>query len=303
MNADVIQELHLLVDKYALDGELNRLIKEFVRDKAGEKSVWSELTVCVHRMLGGDSPELMRSAAWTEWFLLLLDIVDDLQDRDNLDKLWMKCDPAIALNAVLVMFAASLGELGGNASIASAVGGLFARSIQGQQMDLVCGVRTEEDYFAMVERKSGALMQLAYMMGYSLIEGLPSEMRDALDELAVCAGIAAQIENDAADILRYDLKNDLLQKKRTLPVLFLLEDIAEECPLLDDFYAGRISQEEFLTHKIEVLDYVRDSGCVEYCEVIQTLYLDRARELLRSIPTRSPWAERFEEILFRSAGV
>lgn len=303
MKSDVARELYLILDEYVLDEQLNRLIKDFIREKSTENMVWSDLTLLTHLMLGGNSPRKERAAALTELLVLLSDIADDLQDRDNIDKPWMKCEPAVTINALLALFAVAIGEIGASVSVSSMVGRLIARSVQGQQEDVSCSVRTEKDYIMMVERKAGSMIQLAYYMGYSLVDGVTAETTAALNELALCAGIAAQIENDARDVQRYDLKNDLLQKKRTLPVLYLLEECAEELPVLVDYYADRISREEFLAHKLEVLDGVQQSGCLEYCEVMQTLYLNRAQELFRSLPTVSPWAERFAELVFRSERV
>ncbi|MBB6690961.1 polyprenyl synthetase family protein [Cohnella xylanilytica] len=298
METGVRLELHRMLDRYALDEGLNRLLKEFVREKENENLVWSDLTRYVHFMLGGNSPLIDRAAAVTELVILLLDIVDDLQDQDNKEKPWMTGDPAVTLNALLALFAAAIGELGGgDPSASSRIGELLANSIHGQQADITRAVRTEEDYFAMVERKSGSLLQFACFMGYSLVPLTDAGVRAAIDELAACVGIVAQIDNDVRDVQRYDRKNDLLQKKRTLPILFLLEDSREECPELDLFYEGAISEEEFLRSKVEVLEYVRDSGCIEYCQVIQSLYIDRAEELYRSIPAVSPWAERFMELI------
>lgn len=296
----VENEIHRMLDQYVPEENLHRLIQTFIEDKKNENSAWAGLTRCVHYMLGGTSLAIERAAAITELFILLLDIVDDLQDRDQPDKPWMKSDPAVTLNALLALSAAVIGEIGRlvPGSLAAEVGALLACSVHGQQTDIAGDVRTEEDYLEMVERKSGSLLQFACLMGYSLVDGVTEQTRNALNELACCAGIVAQIENDMNDVLRFDLKNDLLQKKRTLPILYVLEDAAEECPELAGYYDGNLNLEDILPRKMDILAYIRDSGCLEYCRVIQTLYVDKARELYRTLPAKEPWGDRFMEQAF-----
>lgn len=296
MDESILLELHRMVDEYALESTLNATLRSFIAEKATEKTSWAEMTRCTHRMLGGRSPDLERHAALTELIILLLDIVDDLQDRDSPNRPWMSCDQAVTLNAVLTMFAAILGNCD-RPGIGPMIGGLLARSIQGQQADIADEVRTEEDYFRMVADKSGALMQLAVSMGYLLVPGVEPNTLKALDQLAVCAGIVSQIENDARDVLRLDYKNDLLHKKRTLPVLFMLEDSQEEFPALDAYYAGSLSREQFIERQHQFVQYARDSGCIEYCKVVQALYKDKANELYELLPPMlEPWAGEFREV-------
>ncbi|CAI6085026.1 polyprenyl synthetase family protein [Cohnella sp. JJ-181] len=295
MEAAVKDELCRMVDEYATDEALNGLLKAFIREKENDDAMWSEMTRTTHQMLGGDSPLLDRHAALTELIVLLLDIVDDLQDRDSPQRPWMTGDPAMTLNAVLVMFAAILGSCGRD--VAPRIASLLARSIDGQQADIAGTVTTEEQYFNMVASKSGALVELAVYMGYALVDGIDPAHLATLDQLAVCAGIVSQIENDARDVLRLDYKNDIIHRKRTLPILFLLEDSHAEYPELDSYYAGGISQEAFRMNQPALVQYVRDSGCIEYCKVVQALYKDKASELYALLPPlEEPWAGRFRDL-------
>lgn len=295
MEAGVLDELYRMVDEYALEASLNASLRTFIQEKAGENTSWSDMTRFTHLMLGGSSPLLDRHAALTELVILLLDIVDDLQDRDSMSRSWMVCDPAVTLNAILAMFAAILGTALPDWS--RKIAQLLARSIQGQQADVTGAVETEEQYFNMVASKSGSLVQLAVYMGYSLIADMDEERAAVLDQLAMCAGIVSQIENDARDVLRLDRKNDLLYKKRTLPVLFMLEDSRAEYPVLEQYYHGEITEEAFASGQAEHVEYARRSGCIEYCKVIQSLYKDKANELYEALPPMiEPWAEKFRAI-------
>lgn len=300
MSIGVRNEMERVVDGIFGNGDVKELLHAFMRDKAGEQSRWSSLTLHAHYMLGGNSPHIERAAALTELIILALDIVDDLQDQDNMDKPWMKCPLAYSLNAVLALLAAMTHELGtiGSARLSGEIGRLLARAIEGQQMDVSQSVHSEADYVTMVQMKSGSLIRLACCMGYALIDGLEQETIDRMNDLADCIGMIAQIANDVNDLQRYDVKNDLLQKKRTLPILFLLVDSEAEFPAIPRFYAGEMTADEFLKVKKECLQYIQESGCIEYSEVIRTLYAEKAEQLFDALPAVSPWKEKFKEIAF-----
>ncbi|CAK4820332.1 unnamed protein product [Aphanomyces euteiches] len=117
-----------------------------------------------------------------------------------------------------------------------------------------------------------------------------------MNELAYCIGAIAQIENDIQDILRFDLKNDLLHKKKTLPTLFLLAEPDEEFPFIQQYYEDKLSMEEILEKKQVCIQYIQDSGCIEYSKVIQRLLIQQAELLLSSVNAKSPWKEKFAEL-------
>ncbi|WP_409341817.1 polyprenyl synthetase family protein [Paenibacillus sp. MBLB4367] len=309
MKRVVQEQMNELVDELVHVPGFNSLLKTFIGDKAAEGSRWGEITENVHFMLGGKSPLLLRYAALTEMIILSLDIADDLQDGDNDAKTWCQCPAELALNAVLALLAGTLGELGKLSETGGSEGpnaGLIARivmrSINGQYRDLAQDVATEADYIAMVSDKSGSLLRLACCMGYTGLN-LPEETVSKLDELAGCIGIIAQIDNDLRDLLRIDVKNDLLHKKRTLPVFYLLADQNESFPYLRQYYEGEMSKEQFMLHKQACIDYIENSGCIEYTRIIQELYVKRAEALLDSIDAVSPWKEQFKRTTFAPEAV
>jgi competence protein ComQ len=295
MNEQVEQELDILIDQYVESTDLKQLFKQFIEQKKQEQSVWGMLTVYSHRMLGGESPDIFRAAAITELLLLLLDIIDDLQDQDNHSMPWMACSPAYTLNIVLSIFAAVIGELGKLSIDSNKASKLLMTSITGQQADISRAVVTEQDYVAMVFNKSGSLLQLACYMGYGLIHNLDEQTEELMSELANIIGMISQLENDIRDVVRWDKKNDIWQRKHTLPTIYLLSFSIDELPILNQYYDGTISEQQFLEHKKECLDYIHSSGCVDYGRVIQTLYLNRAREIIDAMTLIEPWKQRFEE--------
>ncbi|OXM82441.1 polyprenyl synthetase family protein [Paenibacillus rigui] len=304
MKQEVLTEQHRIVDAYVPNEGLNGLMKQFIREHAEGNRIWSDITIYTYRMLGGEEAEVVyRAAALTELIILTLDIVDDLQDRDQPNKSWMQCPEAFTLNALLAFMAGVMGELAQlqqhareEVPLAVQVSRLLARSINGQQQDVGQGPDTEADYLAMIQQKSGALVRLACCMGYALVpDSCGEETAACLNELAECIGTVAQIENDLKDLNRFDLHNDLLQKKRTLPILYMLMHCGESFPVLKSFYEGTVTEEEFLKHQEACVDYIDACGCVEYTRVIQSLYVERAETLLEELPA-TPWREEWRSL-------
>jgi competence protein ComQ len=116
--------------------------------------------------------------------------------------------------------------------------------------------------------------------------------------LAETVGIVLQIQNDVRDIVRWDLKNDLLQKKRTLPVLFLLAETETGGGFrtFRQWYDGQLTRDEFLQQKQACMEYIRESGCIEYAKIIQSMFIDRADELLQALPADPEWKGKFKAI-------
>lgn len=306
MKQEVLSEMHEIVDRCIQADDLNELMKSFISARAEEgSSVWAAMTESTHRMLGGQSPYMIRAAALTELLMLTLDIVDDLQDRDKNYRLWMKCPEPVTLNAVLGFLMAFMGEIGqlqlhihpAAPLLAIEVSQLVNASVNGQQKDLnpLAHIHDETEYFSMVQLKSGSLIRLAFYMGYSLVEALSEEMKELFNEIAYCLGVIAQIENDVSNLERLGPRNDLLQRKKTLPILYLLSHEQDRFPELIQYYEGALSEEAFIQHKQACLDVIAHSGCLEYARIIQSLYIDRAEQLFERIPGEPGWRTHFRQ--------
>ncbi len=305
MNAKVRKSLYDSVDKYFYVEDLNMLLMSYIQEKEDEQCIWSNLTLNTHFMLGGNSPNIYQAAALTELIVLSLDILDDLQDNDNLNKSWMKCKRENTMNAVIGFLFASITELSRlttNKDVAlgmvQSINQSILIAINGQHKDLNNLIQSENDYIKMVEEKSSSLVWIASEIGTILVEEYELNAYNCMKEISRNIGIAAQINNDIADILRFDMKNDLLNRRKTLPTLFLLSDLSVISPVIKEYYEEKISKELFLEHKNEILDYIRDSGVIEYTKTVRTWHLLQAEQLFQSVPTISPWNQRFTEITF-----
>jgi len=291
-----------MIEDAAYDEAFARLLQSFVAEKERERSSWARITVSAHYMLGGKSPQIERMAAVTETVLLALDLMDDLQDQDQSDKPWMRCPAPVALNALLALLmgvVAEFGELQVQGRALAQASRIVARSINGQQADVTDTIASVDDYLRMTQEKSGSLFRFACFMGYVDVNAADDAIA-ILHELADCIGLIQQIQNDMRDIVRVDEKNDLLGKKRTLPALYLLSIDDPAFRPIQEYYAGAIPKEALLQQKEAIIRMIRDSGCLEYSRVVQSVCLQKAERLYAQLPAVSPWKEAFRELTFAS---
>lgn len=302
MKPDIRQHLHRMVDECIYVEDLNKLLKSFIAEKEEEDGSWAKITICTHYMLGGESPHIERMAAATELIILALDIMDDLQDQDQLGKSWMKCPAPVALNAILALLMGVVGEWGQlqmRDRMLVEVSRIIARAVNGQQKDVTNSVLSVEDYLRMTQEKSGSLFRLACFMGYSSLD-CDGETIEQVQDLADCIGLIHQIQNDMRDLVRWDVKNDLLSKKRTLPVLYLLNVDDPAFRPFKDYYEGRMSADSLLQQKERFLEMIHDSGCMEYSRVVQSVCLQKAEQIYEQLQAASPWKETFKELTYAS---
>ncbi len=294
MKQEVLDNIYSFVDQYVYEEQLNTLIRAYIDNKSHERGFWSDLTITVHAMLGGASPDIYRLAAITELIILASDIIDDLQDQDHLDKPWMTEPQAYTLNAVVAMLVVFFGQLSqllegkNQAEALHVTSRILMRSLNGQQKDLSNSVQTVDDYLVMVQEKSGSLIRLACYLGYVTLD-CNEETVNKLNDLADCTGLIHQIENDMKDLLGLDVKSDLVSKKRTLPLLYL---ILTDSELMID---------ELITMgKAEALKIIQDSGCVEYGKIVQSVCFTKAEEIFGGLQAQSPWKEEYWEMMMGS---
>ncbi|MFS1510919.1 polyprenyl synthetase family protein [Chengkuizengella sp. SCS-71B] len=303
MLTEIHKEMNKMISQYDHVSELKDLVLSFIKEQTKYDLHWSKLTLYSHRMFGGKSDHIYKVAAITEMIFLASDILDDIQDQDHLTKPWMQYPKDYMFNIILTIVLSSIAELNTifedkpTALSISKVNQLITQSIQGQQLDIQNTISTEEEYFFMLEKKSSSLIRLACYLGYSSTEKNYESNFTKLDELASISGIIHQLENDINDIFITDHKNDLLHRKKTLPVLYLLKH-NDEFPIFKQYYEGEVTKEEFLTKKDEINQIIKDSGCIEYARVIQTLYIHKFDEVFETLDAVSPWKERFRDLVY-----
>ena len=133
---------------------------------------------------------------------------------------------------------------------------------------------TRQDYFEIIEMKTGALFAAATDLA-AYLSGVSTEVRDAMRDFGMKLGTAYQIYDDCLDLVGSEeqfgktLRADLEKGKLTLPMLYLLEEAGDT---QRDILQKRIIQQE-------ELDLTVLAGIAEYQGAIARS-LDHASTLL-----------------------
>jgi len=289
------------INQYFIQSHLRVLATSFLEYKLSESFIFSDLTRLHYQMLGGNSPEIEKAGAAVELMVLALDIYDDLQDRDNLDVPWSQVDPAQALNVAIGLQSLSIATLDdcsfSNSSRTRAMRYLnhgILRSVNGQHTDLLNYVNEEEDCLHMIRNKSGSLIACACLIGATLVT---DEHHELIAQYGQSIGTIGQIRNDIKGISRWDLRNDLLNRKRTLPILYFLDHDHPIMQTVRDYYEGYASQTDLLSLKNQIIDLIESSGSKQYAEVILRTLQYEAKELIEKLPVEQEWKQKIVEFV------
>jgi len=143
---------------------------------------------------------------------------------------------------------------------------------------------TEEVYFDIIRQKTASLIASCCEVG-AASSGSSVETQLQLREFGMLAGIAFQIKDDlfdyGAEEVGKPLGIDIKEKKMTLPLIFALQKT--------DWWQKRtvIYQIKNQSHKArvvkEIIEFVKQSGGLEYAEEKMNEYKNRALALLESI--------------------
>jgi geranylgeranyl diphosphate synthase type I len=151
---------------------------------------------------------------------------------------------------------------------------------EGQYLDMEFETQTDVDmdaYLWMIGRKTAALISCATQLG-ALLGGVSDRVVDAYARFGENLGLAFQVIDDILGIWgREDetgksVKTDILTRKKTLPVVYVLHD-----PDLQALYAHELSEEEVAP----VLAILERHQAREYAVQQARLFSSRAMEALQ----------------------
>ncbi|WP_028559084.1 polyprenyl synthetase family protein [Paenibacillus pinihumi] len=291
-----------LVESHVYEPELRRLAKEFIAYKATESGVFGRLASLHCEMFGGTAGQAEYAAAAAEIMILALDIYDDLQDLDNDAVPWSKIPAALSLNVAIALQAlcieaVRLGAEGDDRRAMLAMKLLnqgVLKAVNGQHTDLRNEWATEEECLQMIADKSGALVAAVCLAGTALATG---EYNESVAAYGQALGVAAQLRNDIAGVERWDKRNDLLHRKRTLPLFYVLEEPGEKADMLRAYYDGELSRDEVLEHKQELMQYVQECGCIEYARVHARIKEYEVEQVLSAMELEEHWKEKLRQYM------
>lgn len=297
-NSRIGEQMKELVQAHFTAAPLARYALSFVEEKLQESIKFGQLTVIHYYLFEGKKEDeaVVKAAAAVELIILASDMLDDLQDQDAPEKLWMKAPQAAAIHVATSLLTLAQQAMldctedqGKRLALAALLNRQLLAAANGQMIDLMNEVADEQAYVDMVKRKSASLLVLACMSGV-ILAGLP--WHSTVEEYATELGVSAQIRNDIRDLLRWDDKSDFLQRKKSLLTLFLLEGAGDEESWIVDYFEGRLSSAEVLDKQPLFEEICEQSGALLYGSVMSRMHYNQFEELLASLQAPNDWKER-----------
>lgn len=242
------------------------------------KRVRPALCLMAADAVSGDWDVSLPAAAAIELLHEFSLIHDDIEDRDHERRhrrtVWAIWGEAQGINAGDALFALSQIALTGverNSVPAETIVdaqrrfNLTAlRLCQGQHLDLDFETRdtvTPSEYLTMIGGKTVSLLALAPELG-ALVAGGTREQVAACHEFGRQLGIAFQIQDDILGLWGDEhqtgkpVGNDIRQKKKTLPILFALNQDSEQAERLRDLYSRETLTEADITEARRLIDAI-----------------------------------------------
>lgn len=145
---------------------------------------------------------------------------------------------------------------------------------------------TEDDYFKIIRCKTAALLSACTACGAKSVSEDPDAIQQ-MKEFGENIGIAFQIRDDLLDYMGTGLTgkaigNDIKEKKITLPLIHALEKAANSKKRQ---ILGILKNKKKTRSDInEVINFVSDSGGMDYAELKMNQYRDKALAILDSYP-------------------
>jgi geranylgeranyl pyrophosphate synthase len=213
--------------------------------QAGGKLLRPLLTLISSEAVGGSVAQAMPAAVAVELVHNFSLVHDDIMDNDDLrrgrptvHKKWDVNVAILAGDAVLVKAYQALSQVEDRflMTVLKKFNEGILRVCEGQMMDMDFERRNDvslDEYFAMIERKTGKLFSMACELGAILGGGADVEIQ-ALRQFGAQIGRAFQIQDDLLDlsadeaVLGKDVGSDLYQDKKTFLMLYSREYASRE---------------------------------------------------------------------------
>lgn len=269
--------------------------------------------------LGGDPKKAIPAAASLELGHRCTLIFDDIQDkgveRNNRTTVWTIWGSDQAMNAGLALSAyARLALLRlrqqevPDDTVLKVWMVLEKTTIdlcQGQYRDISLGTSsavTVGDYLGMVRGKTASLFGACCDIG-ALCAGTENKVVDLAREFGIQFGLAFQAHDDYLGIWGDEVEvgktaNDLMEKKRTLPVVLALE-MAPGYPQTDHYTIERwLSHNNIRPEEAAIFkNWMEDRGIPQKVLEMETDFIGQARERLNALPLSSKWHRELNDLL------
>ena len=247
---------------------------------------------------GGDWKQVLPAAAAIEILHNFSLVHDDIEDvsptRRGRPTIWKLWGEAMAINCGDAMFTLAhealsrLLETGTPpAIVVNALKRFDATNFQltaGQYADMEFETRDDvsvDEYLAMIRGKTAVLLSFSAEVG-ALVGGVPQDTIQHYAQLGLNLGMAFQVIDDILGIWGNESKTgkstatDIITKKKTLPVLYGLEN----CKPLRALYRAETPDQLFVTQAVQLLN---DIGAREFAEEQARIYSTAALDHLDAV--------------------
>ncbi|MEC1180258.1 polyprenyl synthetase family protein [Metasolibacillus meyeri] len=293
---EIIEKMKEIVLLASLDDSFKATLLSYIDEKKDSSMDFGALCTFHYQALVQQpkaDEDIIAIAAAVELLILSFDIIDDLQDGDA-DYLWCR-DPAMAMNAVLAMLFLTIkciqeSTFSYKEQAIQLLHDFALKSINGQYLDIGnCG-KDEASYLKMIETKSGALIALSSSIGATLATG---QIDARVINYSTYIGVVQQILNDIRDLKTWGKKNDLLNRRFSLPIIYLFEQPAEYADILKEYYNGTIAEIDTAYFKEVLLE----SGAIRYALAIKNVFKYKALDLIETMPFSSKDKEHLKALV------
>ncbi|WP_071396586.1 polyprenyl synthetase family protein [Bacillus tuaregi] len=281
----IIGEINTILGKEIQQENLKETIQKYINAQTKKGFPFAKLTILHYQMLDGtELDKVISVAAAIELLILSFDILDDIEDDDDNQKLWMN-EQSFALNASTAMIFICIDvirktDLKYKERAISILLEYSLLSISGQQIDLLSKCRTEKEYIEMALKKSGSLVSLACLVGANLAS---DQYLEIINRYSQFIGLIGQLNNDIYDLQNWEGKNDLLNKKLSLPVIYLLGYQGNGAEIISSYYNGAIEKDEMVKNQKFISKMIVDSGVLVYTEIIKRVYQNKVKTELQKL--------------------
>jgi octaprenyl-diphosphate synthase len=175
----------------------------------------------------------------------------------------------------------------GNIPLIKLISGIVNAMSEGEVFQLMkCGDVniTEEEYRAIIEKKTAVLLSAACAAG-AILGSAPQNKVDAMGQFGSKIGIAFQITDDTLDYMAQEqefgksIGKDLEEGKMTLPLIFALQSATRgEKEKAGDLIAGKGKNEEIIP---VILDLIQKYKGIDYSLQCAAKYIRDAQALLQ----------------------
>jgi geranylgeranyl diphosphate synthase type I len=273
------------------------------RSDGGGKGLRPSLCLLASEALGGATQKALPAAAAIELVHNFSLVHDDIQDRDDerhhrptVWRVWGEAQAINAGDALLSLAHLALYQLvdegvatGTVVKAARALDAATLEMVEGQTLDIGFEARSEvglDDYFEMIEKKSGALFGCALHLG-ALTAGADDATAKRLQSAGRALGTAFQVKDDVLGVWGEVGKTgkpaaDVRRRKKSLPVVYALNEAAESTrEQLRSLY-----RREYLSDRAaaSIVECLQSAGARNYCMDVAESYRDQALMMLDGLP-------------------